>query len=215
MKMSGLWNDMRFTLRGLGHAPGFTMITAGTLALGIGATAAIFTVVNGVLLKPLPFDDPNALVSVRHTAPALSLDSTGLSAAACLTYREENRFFEDIGCWGNRQVSVTGLAEPEQLWAARVTAGLLPALRVRPVIGRRFTEDNDSHGAAPTIMLSHAYWQRQFAADPAVVGRMLRVDIARNSSKIIANVNVVVRASISDTPLLSCHRKKRNARPNA
>lgn len=174
--MMGLWNDARFAMRGLFRAPGFAAITIGTLALGIGAVAAIFTVVNGVLLKPLPFEDPDELVGVWHTAPAAGLDQVGLSTAMCLTYREVNRVFEDIGFWNNRQVSVTGLAEPEQLMAVSVTAGLLPVLRVQPMIGRRFTEEDDSPGAPQTIMLSHAYWQRQFAADPGVVGSTLRVD---------------------------------------
>ncbi len=174
--MTGLWNDARFAMRGLFRAPGFAAITIGTLALGIGAVAAIFTVVNGVLLKPLPFENPDELVGVWHTAPAAGLDQVGLSTAMSLAYREENRFFEDIGFWDNRQVSVTGLGDPEQLSAMRVTAGLLPLLRIQPVIGRFFTEEDDSYGAPQTIMLGHAYWQRQFGADPAAVGSTLRVD---------------------------------------
>ena len=173
MRMTGLWNDARFALRGLFRAPGFTVITIGTLALGIGATTAIFAVVNGVLLKPLPFDDPNELVSVWNRIQGVD----GVVAPVqYFTYRDENRVFEDIGFFRNRQVSVTGLAEPEQLSAMGVTAGLLPLLRVQPVIGRRFTEEDDSPGTPQTIMLSYAYWQRQFGADPAVVGSTLRVD---------------------------------------
>ncbi len=165
MKMTGLWNDARFALRGLLRAPGFTAITIGTLALGIGATAAIFTVVNGVLLKPLPFDDPDELVRVRN-------NGFNLYAEQYFTYRDENRVFEDIGAFsGGADVTVTGVAEPEQVPLTLVTAGLLPLLRVQPVIGRRFTEEDDSPGAPYTIMLSYAYWQRQFGADPAIVGR--------------------------------------------
>ena len=174
--MTGFWNDARLAMRGLFRARGFAAITIGTLALGIGAVTAIFTVVNGVLLKPLPFENPDELVGVWHTAPAAGLDEVGLSTAMSLAYREENRFFEDIGFWDNRQVSVTGLGDPEQLLAMRLTAGLLPLLRIQPVIGRRFTEEDDSYGAPQTIMLGHAYWQRQFASDPAVVGSTLRVD---------------------------------------
>ena len=172
--VAGLARDFRVAMRGLFRAPGFTLITVGTLALGIGVVAAIFTVVNGVLLKPLPFEDPEELVAVWHARGGAG--NVGLSTAMGLAYREENRFFEDIGFWDNRQVSVTGLAEPEQLFAARVTAGLLPVLRVQPVIGRRFTEEDDSPGAPLTAMLSYAYWQRQFAADPSVIGSTLRVD---------------------------------------
>ena len=175
MRVAGLWNDARFALRGLFRAPGFMAITIGTLALGIGATTAIFSVLNGVLLKPLPFEDPDELVSIWHTVPAAGLEFN-MSDRVYFTYRDENRFFEDIGCWNNGQVSVTGLAEPEQLSAMWVTAGFLPLLRVQPVMGRRFSEEDDSPGAPQTIILSYAYWQRQFGADSAVVGSTLRVD---------------------------------------
>ena len=176
MTMTGLWNDARFAMRGLFRAPGFTAITIGTLALGIGATTAIFTVVNGVLLKPLPFEDQDELVGVWHTAPGLGAEELRLWAGMYFTYRDESRVFEDIGSWDTDAVSVTDLAEPEQLSAMRVTAGLLPLLRVQPVIGRRFSEEDDSPGAPQTIMLNYAYWQRQFGADPAIVGNTLRVD---------------------------------------
>ena len=126
MNIAGLWNDARFALRGLFRAPGFTVITIGTLALGIGATTAIFTVVNGVLLKPAPFEDAERLVGVWHTAPGVGVEDMTLSSAMSLTYRDENRVFEDIGAWDGGQVSVTGLEEPERLSAMWVTAGLLP-----------------------------------------------------------------------------------------
>ncbi len=137
MKMTGLWNDARFALRGLFRAPGFTLITIGTLALGIGATTAIFTVVNGVLLKPLPFEDPDELVAVWNRTE--TGDGFGLSLTQHFTYQDENRVFEAIGNYQVSQRAVTGLGEPEQLPVMRVTAGLLPLLRVQPVIGRRFT----------------------------------------------------------------------------
>ncbi len=176
MTMTGFWNDARFALRGLLRAPGFTAISIGTLALGIGAVTAIFTVVNGVVLKPLPFDDPDELVSVWNWGGGSAVGA--LPPSLYFTYRGENRTFEDIGFWDNYegQASVTGLAEPEQLSAIWVTSGLLPLLRVQPVIGRRFSEEDDSPSAPQTIMLSHGYWQRRFGADPAVVGGTLRVN---------------------------------------
>ena len=172
--MTGLRNDARFALRGLLRAPGFTMLTIGTLALGIGATTAIFTVVNGVLLKPLPFEDPDELVGVWN-GTSFSYRAP-MSTAQYFTYRDENRVFEDIGLYLGFQAAVTGLAEPEQLDGMAVTAGLLPLLRARPVIGRRFSEEDDSPGAPETIMLSYGYWQRQFGADPAVIGTKLRMN---------------------------------------
>ncbi len=171
MKMTGLWNDARFALRGLFRTPGFTAITVGTLALGIGATTAIFTVVNGVLLKPLPFEDPDELVGIWNNMYGLPM-----APDQYLIYRDANRVFEDIGVFIPAEVTVTGLAEPERVPLTLVTAGLLPLLGVQPVIGRRFTEEDDSPDAPWTIMLSYAFWRRQFGADPAVVGTTLRVE---------------------------------------
>ena len=174
--MSDLIHELRHILRKLVRTPLFTITTAGTLALGIGANAAIFTIVNGVLLKPLPFEDPDELVGVWHEAPGLGFDILNSAAALQFTYRDESRVFQDIGSWDNEQVSVTGLAEPEQLAGMMVTASLLPLLGVQPVLGRRFSEEDDSPGSQATLMLSHAYWQRQFGGDSGVLGNTLRVD---------------------------------------
>ncbi len=164
-------SDLRFGLRGLARNPGFTAAAALTLALGIGATTAIFAVVNGVILKPLPFEDQDELVGVWNRTTRL------LSSAQYFTYRDGNRVFEDVGSFAPYpKMSVTGLAEPEQVDTTGLTASLLPLLRVQPVIGRRFTAADDSPGAPQTIMLSHAYWQRRFGADPRVLGSILRVD---------------------------------------
>jgi hypothetical protein len=129
-----------------------------------------------VLLEPLPFDDQEALVSVAHTARGASLDDVGLSTAMALTYRDEHRFFEDIGFWTGEQVAVTGRGNPERVTAMRVTAAILPILRIQPVVGRRFTREDDIAGAPHTVMLGHAYWQSRFASDPSVRGSTLRVD---------------------------------------
>ncbi len=166
----GLLRDLRLPLRTLRKAPGFATVAILTLALGIGATTAIFTVVNGVLLKPLPFDDPDELVRIRNGTG----NGYNLYQDQYFTYRDENRVFEDIGVFfsgSDTEVTISGLGPPDQVSATLVTAGLLSLLRVQPVIGRRFTEEDVSPGAPFTIMLSYAYWQRQFGADPAVVGR--------------------------------------------
>ncbi|MEP6917505.1 MAG: ABC transporter permease, partial [Acidobacteriota bacterium] len=158
------------------RAPSFTLIAALTLALAIGANTAIFSVVNGVLLKPLPFDDPETLVSVWHTAPGLGLARLQQSPATLFVYREEGRTFEDIGLWSSTSVSVTGSGEPERVSAWLVTDGTLAALRVRPILGRRFSrEDDDPHGPE-RAMLTHAYWQRKFGQDPSIIGRRIDVD---------------------------------------
>jgi hypothetical protein len=127
--MRSLGSDIRYALRRLAGNPVFTAVAVATLAVGIGANSAVFSIVNGVLLKPLPFDDEERLVGVWHKAPGLGFDDLNQGPAFHFTYREENRVFEDIGMWRNASVSVTGLAEPERLAALRVTYSLLPSKR--------------------------------------------------------------------------------------
>ena len=167
---------LRYVLRKLARTPLFTTVSVLTLALGIGANTAIFSVVNGVLLKPLPFQDPEALVGAWHTAPGLGFDEVNQSPATYFTYREESRTFEDIGMWDNTQVSITGLEEPEEVDAVRVTDGTFPILRVQAEMGRVFTAEDDSPGTPETVILGHGYWQARFGGDPGVLGKMLRVD---------------------------------------
>jgi hypothetical protein len=112
--------------------------------LGIGANTAIFSVVNGVLLKPLPFSEPERLVGVWHTAPGLGEPLANQSPATYFMYREEGRVFEDIGLWDNTSVSITGIGEPERVQALLVTDGTLGVLRVEPFVGRRFSKEDDS-----------------------------------------------------------------------
>jgi putative ABC transport system permease protein len=162
--------------RRLAKAPLFTSVAVVTLALGIGANAAIFSVINGVLLKPLPFADPDRLVGVWHSAPGLNIPLLNQGPATYLTYREENQTFEDIGLWGSAAVSVTGTGEPERVAALRVSDGLLGVLRVHPILGRGFTAEDDRHGAPDRVILSHGYWQRKFGGDPEIVGRLVTVD---------------------------------------
>jgi predicted permease len=166
----------RRIVRRLGSAPLFTTIATVTLALGIGANSAIFSVVRGVLLKPLPFDEPERLVGVWHTAPGLGFPVMNQSPATYLTYRSDMRAFEDIGLWDNTAVSVTGVGEPERVTALLVTDGTLALLRVNPQLGRRFDAVDDSPKSPERIMLAHAYWQRKFGGDPGVIGRQLIVE---------------------------------------
>jgi predicted permease len=166
----------RYVLRKLARAPLFTAVSVVTLALGIGANTAIFSIVNGVLLRPLPFEEPESLVGAWHTAPGLGFDLVNQSPATYFTYREESRILEDIGMWDNSQVSVTGLEEPEEVEAMLVTDGTFPILRIQPAIGRAFTAEDDSPDSPETVILAHAYWQRRFGADPGVLGGTLRID---------------------------------------
>jgi predicted permease len=171
-----MFTRIRRATRRLARVPVFSLVAIVTLALGIGATTAIFTVVNGVLLKGLPFAEPERLVGVWHTAPGLSFEVLNQSPATYFLYREEGRAFEDIGMWDGSTVSVTGVGEPERVDALRVTDGTLPVLRVEPALGRVFSREDDTPGSPERVMLAHAYWQRKFGEDRAVIGRLIHVD---------------------------------------
>jgi predicted permease len=164
------------TVRRLVRAPLFTSVAVLTLALGIGANTAIFSVIRGVLLKPLPFDHPDELVGVWHSAPGVKIPLLNQAPSLYLTYRDEGRTFVDSGMWNTESVTITGTGEPERVTGLVVTDGILPVLRVQPVLGRRFDAEDDSPRTPERIMLAHAYWERKFGSDPSVIGRQLTVD---------------------------------------
>jgi len=162
--------------RRLLRAPMFTLIAIFTLALGIGANTAIFSVVRGVLLKPLPFDGADRLVGLWHTAPGLGIPILNMAPSYYFVYREEGRVFEDVGLWNGGAVSVTGTGEPERVQALFVTDGTLSLLHVNPILGRHFTADDDSPKTPERAILSHAYWERKFGSDQGVIGKSVVVD---------------------------------------
>ena len=168
---------LQHAFRRLGRAPAFTAIAVVTLALGIGANTAIFSVINGVLIKPLPYPQSQALVGVWHVAPGIAgiKGDINCSPTMYFTYREQSRTFQEFGLWSNGGASVTGLAEPEQVQALFVTYGTLQALGVQPAAGRWFSRADDTPGTPDTVMLTHGYWQRRFGNAP-VVGRTLMVN---------------------------------------
>ncbi|MBV9405484.1 MAG: ABC transporter permease [Acidobacteriaceae bacterium] len=168
--------ELKHVFRRLARTPGFTIITLVTLAIGIGANSAIFSIVENVLLKPLPYKDSQRLAGVWLTAPGFGFQQFDVSAAAYFTFREENRVFQDIGMYRRDAVTVTGLAEPEQIHAVFVTDGVLPILAVRPLIGRLFNRNDDTAGAPETVLLSNAYWHRKFGGRSSVLGSRLVVD---------------------------------------
>jgi putative ABC transport system permease protein len=157
----------------------FTAIALVTLALGIGATTAIFSVVEGVLIKPLPYPQAESLVGVWHTAPGLKGmgDAIPCSPTMYFTYREESRTFQAFGLYQSFGATVTGLREPDVVPAVLVTYGTLQALGVQPKIGRWFSQADDTPGSPETIILTFGYWQRRFGGDPAMVGRTLTVNM--------------------------------------
>ena len=180
-----LGRDLRLAWRGMRRRPGFTLAVVLTLALGIGANTAIFSVVDGVLIKPLSYPNAGELVSVEHVAPGLKVDEFRMSPSQYFTYREESRVFQHIGLYGDGGRTITGFGEPEQARALFVTHDVLQALDVQPQLGRLFTEadlprggDVRGEGAASPIplILTHAYWQRRFGGDRSVIGRRLSAD---------------------------------------
>src|SRR5271157_3847450 len=169
-------NQTKHVFRRLRRAPMFTAITLLTLAIGIGANTAIFSVVESVLLKPLPYPHAERLVSIMHKAPGINIAELSAAPSNYFVYRDENRTLQDVGLFRMDTMSVTGLAEPEQVQCLVVTDGILPILDVPPALGRWFTRKDDSPGSPDTVMLTWGYWRRKFGADPAVIGRRITVD---------------------------------------
>jgi len=169
-----LWQDARYAARIFWKQPSFAVTAVLTLALGIGATAAIFSVVYCVLLKPLPFLEAERLVSLQQIAPHGAGVNHG--RATFLTFRENQQVFEGVGAWDPTEVSITGVATPERVQGLLVSASTLPLLRVQPALGRGFSGEDDAPGAPPRVLLTHGYWQRRFGGADNVVGQMLVVN---------------------------------------
>ncbi len=170
-----LMQDSRFGLRMLRKNPGFTAVAVLTLALGIGATTAIFSVVYAVLLRPLPFPESERLVALWTQTP--QFDRLPMAAANHRDLKSQSTMFEDVAILsGAADYNLTGNGEPERLLAARVPANLFPLLRVRPALGRGFTEDENQPGQDRVVILSHGLWQRRYAGDPNIVGKTIRLE---------------------------------------
>jgi predicted permease len=156
--------------------PGFTVVAALTLAIGIGANTAIFSVIESVLLEPLPYPRSEELVVLDHAAPGVNLTSAGAAPFQYFVYREEGRVFQDVGLWNTGTVSVTGLAEPEEVRTLFVTDGILPMLGATPMLGRLFTRADDTPATPETVVLTAGYWRAKLGGDRAAIGRVLTLD---------------------------------------
>ena len=173
--METLFQDVRYALRNLVKAPGFATVTVLTLALGIGANTAIFSVVNGVVLRPLPYPEPERLMLITSQFPSLGFDQFWISAPEFIEFRDRNNAFAKVG--GYRAGSVNlGTDQPTRVNSIVVTHELMEALDVRPRLGRAFTREDTLPGAEDVGILSYELWQREFAGDPAVIGRVVRAD---------------------------------------
>jgi predicted permease len=176
-----LTRDVRYGLRVLRLNPMFTVVALLTIAIGIGANTAVFSVVNSVLLKPLPYPKSEELVGVWQTAPGAAglanfAEGLRLSPSMYFTYAEQNRTFQALGVWIAGTASVTGVAEPEQVRAVVVSDGTLQALGVQPAMGRWLNQTDQMLGAPETVMIGYGYWQRRFGGDRSVIGHGIRVE---------------------------------------
>jgi predicted permease len=173
--------DARYALRRLRKSPGFAATVLLTLAIGIGANAAVFSVLNSVLLRPLPYPQSDRLIALWLDAPGaggLSNFQSGLqlSPSMYLTFSQRNKSFDAMGVWYSRNASVTGLAQPEEVHSTLVSGGVLEALSVPALAGRWFNQADQDPNGAKTAMLAYGYWQRRFGGDRGVVGRSIQVD---------------------------------------
>ncbi len=171
--MTILLQDMRYALRMLFKSPGFSAIAILTLALGIGANTTLFTVINGVLLNPLPFSNPWQLVAIHEKNAGL--DRAPISYLNFLDWERANQSFSSIAIYHHEDYNLTGTTHPERLNGLMVSAGFFPALAVQPILGRVFNRDDDHPGAAPVVVLSAGFWKRRFAASPAIVGQSVNL----------------------------------------
>ncbi|MGC1902804.1 MAG: ABC transporter permease [Candidatus Acidiferrum sp.] len=173
--------DVRYGLRGLRKNLGFTVVALLTIAIGIGANAAVFSVVDAVMLRPLRYPASQELVALRQAAPGAAglasfVDGLRLSPSMYFTYSEHNRSFQAMGVWSPGSANVTGVGEPEQVRTIAVTDGVLEALRVTPAVGRWLSHEDQIPNGPERVMLNYGYWQRKFGGDRTVVGRNIVVD---------------------------------------
>jgi predicted permease len=169
-----LLQDLRYALRMLRKNPGFAAVAVLTLALGIGANTALFSIVNAVLLNPLPYDQPDRLVALYSRTP--QFDHSSISYPNFLDWRRDNRTFSALASFRGENYNLTGVGSPERLKANMVSSTFFPILGVRPVTGRLFFEQEDQVGSAPVVLISEGFWKRKFASSPDAVGKSLTLN---------------------------------------
>lgn len=171
-----LLKDVQYAIRTLRKTPVFTLTAVLTLALGIGANTSIFSVVNGVMLRPLPFAEPGRLVRIFEKNDRENLSQFGSSVLNYLSWKEQNQSFESIACMGFPSFNLTGKGDPEQFQGSSFTPSLMPMLGLTPVMGRSFQEGEEQPGSAPVAMISEMLWKRRFAGDPSLIGQTITLN---------------------------------------
>ena len=169
--IENVWQDIRHGTRSLLKTPAFAVISVLTLALGIGANTAMFSIVNGVLLRPLPYSEPNRILKLSATAA--EFPEASISYPNFLDWQQRSRSFESMAAYREDNFNLTGQSSPERLRGEMVSAAMFPVLRVNPALGRTFTSDEDRKGAAPVVLLTTRYWKTRFGGSASVIGRSL------------------------------------------
>src|SRR5579864_7819397 len=169
--METFWQDVRYGWRVLQRNPGFAVVAALTLAIGIGANAAIFSAVDAILLRPLPYPDPSRIVLVWNADPNRHLVHGTASAAQFLDWRDMNHVFQELAAFRPSSVTLTGAGEPEQVWRVHVTGNFFRLLGIKPILGRDFLPEEEQPGQERVALISYGLWERRFGGDPAVIGR--------------------------------------------
>jgi hypothetical protein len=173
------WRDIRFAVRALVHSPIFTLVTVLSLALGIGANTAIFSVVNGLLLRPLPYPESERIVDVWHTPPQQSfpgLDRFSVSPANYIDWKAQSSTFEQMAIYGYAGLSLSTSNDPLPLIGATVSSDFFSVLRTNAMQGRTFTPDEEQLGRDQVVVISHGLWQRAFGANPTIVGQTVTLN---------------------------------------
>jgi MacB-like periplasmic core domain len=174
--MHWITQDLRYGMRQLRKSPGFALVAVLTLALGIGANTAVFSVIDTVLLRPLPYHEPDRLMLISETESVAPNDELGVAAQEYLDYRDQNRSFSGVAAFESDGFNLTGEGEPLRIHAARMSASAFPTLGVWPLMGRAFTGEEDRSGSDNVVELSYSLWQHQYHGDPGILGRTIKLD---------------------------------------
>src|SRR5213079_1178873 len=172
--MNTIFQDLRYGTRMLLKTPALTFIVILALALGIGANTAIFSVLNAVVLTPLPFDHPDELLFLNERSPVL--DEMSISYPNFTDWRNQNHVFEKIGVYNRSSYNLTGAGEAERIITGQVSADLFAALRANPAVGRLFTNDEDNPGGSPVVVLSYGLWQRRFGGQTNILNQPITLN---------------------------------------
>ncbi|MDI1319143.1 MAG: ABC transporter permease, partial [bacterium] len=193
--------DLRFAFRALLKSPGFTAVAVLTMAIAIGSCTSLFSVLQAVVLRPLPYPKPDTLVSIWAINNERSLQAPALSWAKFEAYRTRPDVFADISMSAGNGFTLTeGTGEPEQVGGLHASANFLPILGLQPIRGRQFTAEEDKEGGPPVVMISERLWRHRFNSDPGILGRVLQIDgVAR---EVVSVITATMPAPFNGTDII-------------